>query len=83
MRGHRLLAQSKTVHDEQSPAPPSLVSRLEIFVIAPISDTSNTWDLMEDRRGIVRIEQLPIPGVQSCIPSPYISLTYLTVVHSV
>ena len=52
MRGHRLLAQSKTVHDEQSPAPPSLVSRLEIFVIAPISDTSNTWDLMEDRRGI-------------------------------
>ena len=30
------------------------------------------------RRGIyVLMEQAPIPGAQSCVPSPYTSLTYL------
>ena len=30
------------------------------------------------RRGIyVLMEQVPIPGAQSCVPSPYTSLTYL------
>ena len=50
---------------------------LSLQYYAHISGICPTWDLMEDRRGIditILIEQAPIPGAQSCISSPYLSL---------
>ena len=48
------------------------------MIYAPISTvvcpTYNAWGLNRGRRGI---EQAPIPGVQTCLPSPYISLPYI------
>ena len=50
---------------------------LSLQYYAHISGICPTWGLMEDRRGIditILIEQAPIPGAQSCISSPYLSL---------
>ena len=54
---------------------------VHLICLSVVCPTFNTGGLMGDKEGNWQflMEQAPIPGVQSYVPSPYISVTYLPV----